>query len=60
MAQARYVHLFASDLVCAAVGFLMIKQVVHTGSLAALAGYVLGGAFGSTAATWVTKKLWGK
>lgn len=60
VAQARYRHLFASDLVCAGIGFLLIKQVARTDSAAALAGYVLGGACGSVTATWVTKRLWGE
>ena len=59
VAQARYRHLIVSDLACAALGFILIKQVAQADSPAAMAGYVLGGASGSLAATWVTRKLWG-
>ena len=59
VAQARYGNVFASDLMCAAISFTLIKRVAKTDSRAALAGYVLGGAVGSVVSVWITKGVFG-
>lgn len=58
VAQARYAHVFASDLFCAAVSFWLIRRVVRSGSRWEAAGYVAGGAVGSVASVWVTRTIW--
>ncbi len=60
VAQARYGGIFFSDLACAAISFNLIKKVANTNSRVAMAGYVLGGAFGSIVSVWVTKSVFGQ
>jgi hypothetical protein len=57
IAHTAYLHIFVSDLLYAAVNFKIIKHVADAKSNAALAGYILGGACGSLAATWLTRFL---
>lgn len=59
MAQARYAPTFLIDLVYGFGAFYVIQKVAKAESKAAVAGYVLGGAFGSCAAIWITQKAWG-
>ena len=60
VAQARYGNVFASDLCCAAISFTLIKRVARTESGAAMAGYILGGAFGSVVSVYVTRGIFGQ
>ncbi len=60
MAQARFVHIFASDMIAAFLGFTLIKRVAETKSRASLAGYVLGGACGSVLSAYVTTLVFGQ
>lgn len=60
VAQARYPSIFASDLLCAALGFTAIKRVADAKSHVALAGYMLGGAVGSVVSAWITRKIYGQ
>jgi hypothetical protein len=60
VAQARYASIAASDLCCAALGFTAIKRVSEAKGHAALAGYVLGGAFGSVLSAFITRKVYGQ
>ena len=52
--QARYRHMFFSDMLCALLGFTLSKCVADAQGVAALAGYVLGGACGSVLSAWLT------
>ena len=60
VAQARYGNVFASDLMCAAISFTLIKRVAKTDSRAAMAGYILGGAVGSVVSVFVTRRIFGQ
>jgi hypothetical protein len=60
VAQARYLSIGLSDLVCAGLGFTAIKRVSATEGRAALAGYVLGGACGSILSAWITRAVYGQ
>lgn len=60
VAQARFGNIFVSDLACAAISFTLIKKVANTDSRAAMAGYILGGAFGSVVSVWITKMVYGQ
>jgi hypothetical protein len=60
VAQARYLSIGISDLCCAGLGFTAIKRVSKAEGHAALAGYVLGGAFGSMLSAWITTKAYGQ
>lgn len=60
VSQARYGSIFASDLMCAAVSFTLIKRVTEAKSIAAMAGYVLGGACGSLLSVWITRTVYGQ
>lgn len=57
IAGAQYLNLFISDLLCAIMSFKIIKKVANVESNTALAGYALGGAFGSLLSTWITKRF---
>lgn len=59
IAQARYLHLFVSDLGCAYLGYTLLKKIQSTESWVAKAGYVLGGACGSVLSTFITKQIFG-
>lgn len=59
-AQARYCHMFVSDMACAFLGFTLIKRVADTQSRVALAGYVLGGACGSVLSAWASTIVFGQ
>jgi len=59
-AQARYGHMFASDMLCAFLGFTLIKRIADTKSKVALAGYVLGGACGSVLSAWTSTLVFGQ
>lgn len=59
-AQARYAHMFISDMGCAFLGFTLIKKVAETKSRVAMTGYVLGGACGSLLSAWVSKAVFGQ
>lgn len=59
-AQARFSHMFVSDMLCAFLGFTLIKRIADTKSRVALAGYVLGGASGSVLSAWATTLVFGQ
>ena len=60
-AQARFIHMIISDMACAFIGFKLIGKVAGAGdSKPALAGYVLGGAFGSVLSAWLSTKVFGQ
>lgn len=59
-AQARYAHMFISDMGCAFLGFVLIRKVAEAKSKAAMAGYVLGGACGSLLSAWLSKIVFGQ
>ncbi len=59
VAQAKYTNIFISDLMCAIMSFKLIKKVSMSESNWALCGYALGGACGSLASTWITKRFFG-
>ena len=59
MAQVRYPSIIASDLMVAALNFLVIKKVAETKCKIAMAGYVLGGMAGSVLSVWITTKFFG-
>jgi hypothetical protein len=58
-AQARYAHMFVSDMACAFLGYTLIKRIAETKSRVALAGYVLGGACGSVLSAYVSTLVFG-
>ena len=53
-------HMFASDMLCAFLGFTLIKRIADTKSKVALAGYVLGGACGSVLSAWASTLVFGQ
>ena len=59
VSQGRYGWTFISDMAVAFNGFLLIKRIADDKTKWGLAGYTLGGAVGSVAAIWITKRLFG-
>jgi hypothetical protein len=60
VALAKYLWTALSDMAISATGFLTVSLIASPHGYSALAGYCLGGAFGSVVAIRMTKWLYGE
>lgn len=59
VAQGHYLASFATDLLCAGIGFTITKKIVDAKTWTDRAGYALGGACGAQLAIYLTKVIFG-
>ncbi len=56
LTKGNYLGVGVTDAFIAGFGFWMINEVAHTPTVAAFAGYVLGGVSGSLTGLWLTRE----
>lgn len=60
LAQARYLATFTTDITFGYCAYYVTRKIANSHSRAGQAGYVIGGAFGSLMAIWLTQHFWGR
>jgi hypothetical protein len=58
VAAGKYRWTAITDFAIAGLGFILIQRVAEAHSVAAWAGYAIGGVSGSQVGIWLSKRLW--